>query len=515
MKTLKIIFTSDTHGHVMPVDYASGKAQAGGLLGIAAMIRKDENTLVLDGGDSLQGTPYVQYYLEHAADYARHPVAAAFDEMGLDAYTLGNHDFNFGYDAIRDYARAMRGQLVCANVEDLRGEIPMKSWTVRTLANGLRVGLTGAVTDHVNVWEKKDHLTELRVTEPIAAVRRAYEEMKDLCDLTVCIYHGGYEEDLASGKLLSSSTENVACRLARTCSFDLLLTGHQHMAVPGVSLYGSWSVQPPANATQVVELVGQVREGPEGFLENVQSRLVDVPEADVTGYLAACPSLQKLEERTEQWLDQPIGSFERPLPPEEKLDMALHGSRVAAFFNQVQLESADAEVSCVGLGNAPIGFPQETSIRDVYAAYSFANVSVVKEITGAVLKEALERCACYLDLDDQGKPYIGKTFLEPKIEHYNYDFYAGIEYTFDLRRPYGDRVVRLNHLDGRRVRPEEKVRLVTSDYRATGTGGYEMIGACKTVYTGADNVQDLIIDYIRTHHPVRIPDNVRFSVLFS
>ncbi len=62
---------------------------------------------MLDGGDSLQGTPLVQYYLAHADEFPHHPVAEAFNAMGCDYFTLGNHDFNFGYDALHAYLCAM------------------------------------------------------------------------------------------------------------------------------------------------------------------------------------------------------------------------------------------------------------------------------------------------------------------------------------------------------------------------------------------------------------------------
>lgn len=515
-RNFDIYFTSDTHGKVMPVDYASGKRKACGLLNLSEQIHKTGNTLVLDGGDTLQGTPFLTYYLEHDKDYDFHPSAEGFNACGLDAYTLGNHDFNFGYDAIRDLAKSMKADLICANVEDLRGELSIRKWEIRTLSNGLRIGLTGAVTGHVNLWEKKEHLTELKVSDPIQALKEALDQMKDQCDLTVCIYHGGYEEALdESHKLLSDSTENQACRLARETSFDIILTGHQHMAVEGLDLYGSWTVQPPANAERFIHLEGSVDENGK---VSASSRLV--PVGDQTRE-DVYQKLLPLEETTERWLDQPIGEFDEELTPEEKLDCALYGSKVASFFNAVQLASVNegesgihADISATSLGNKPIGFPKSVSIRDVYVAYPFANNSVVKEITGAALKEALERCASYLDLDSDGKPYISDVFMKPKVEHYNYDFYAGIDYAFDLRKPVGDRVVRLLRLDGSPIGPEEKLHLVTSDYRATGTGGYEMIGACPAIYTGADNVQDLIIDYIRSHHPVEIPDNVKFEVIY-
>ena len=242
-KELKIIYTSDTHGHIFPVDYALKRERPGGLLAIAAQAEKDGNTLVLDGGDSLQGTPLSQYYIENSKDFGLHPVAESFNALGLDFYTLGNHDFNFGYAVLRDYIKAMKALCLCANLEDLGGELDVRPWAVHTLENGLRIGITGLVTDYVNIWEQPQNMEKLRVSDAFEAASKALEEMKGLCDLSVCIYHGGFEEDLESGRLLSDSGENIACRIARELGFDILLTGHQHMAVEGLSLCGTYAVQ--------------------------------------------------------------------------------------------------------------------------------------------------------------------------------------------------------------------------------------------------------------------------------
>ena len=198
-KTFQIYYTSDTHGHVFPVSYASNSPENAGLLNLAAQVEKDGNTLVLDGGDALQGTPLTQYYLEHRGEWPIHPVAAAFNAMGLDYFTLGNHDFNFGYEALRDYLRAMDGVCLCTNVEDLGGELRIRPWAVHTLANGLRVGITGVVTDFVNVWEQPQNLERIRVTDAFQAARATCAALREQCDVCVCIYHGGFEEELETG----------------------------------------------------------------------------------------------------------------------------------------------------------------------------------------------------------------------------------------------------------------------------------------------------------------------------
>ena len=504
-KTFQIYFTSDTHGHIFPVNYASNRPEASGLLALAAQIEKDGDTLVLDGGDSLQGTPLTQYYLEHRGEWDIHPVAAAFNALGLDYFTLGNHDFNFGYEALRDYLRAMEGTCLCANVEDLGGELPIRPWTVHTLSNGLRIGLTGVVTDFVNIWEQPQNLERLRITDAFQAAQAACAALRGQCDVCVCIYHGGFEEDLESGRVLSDSGENIACRIARELDFDLLLTGHQHMAVAGVGLSGTYAVQPPANAGQFLHLTGRW----DGQESRFSSRLRPVgrqhPEEPFR-------TLLPLERAAQKWLDQPIGALAQAIPPEGKLEAALRGSQVAALFNQVQLEETGADFSCTSLGNDPVGLTSPVTMRGVTAAYLFANTLVVLEVTEEVLRQTLERCAAYFTLVD-GRPQISEEFLLPKVEHYNYDFYAGLSYTFDLRRPVGSRVVRLTKLDGSPL-GDGTFRLCTSNYRATGTGGYEILRECPVLWRGGIEMPDLTARYIRTHSPVPPLHNGEMQVVW-
>ncbi len=508
-KDFTIYYTSDTHGKVLPVDYASGAFKRRGLMEIAQGISKDGNTIVVDGGDSLQGSPFISYYLEHQGDFDTHPIAYGFNAMGLDVYTLGNHDFNFGYEALLDYTSSVNATLVCANVEDKPGQLGIKKTYIKTLENGLKVGFTGLVTDYVNLWEKPEHMVDFVVTDPLKAAKEALAELQGKCDVTICIYHGGYERDLLTGESLTSSRENIACQLAEETDFDLLLTGHQHMAVEKVVLNGTYSLQPPCDADKYFRIDVSYDDNDKSLA--FDSHLVDIEkDCEKDSYAA----LQPLEDATEKWLDQEIGRLQEAIEPEEKLDVALRGSKLAALFNEIMLSATGADFACSSLGNKLTGFPESVSIRSVYTAYEFANILTVKTVTKAVIKECLERCACYLELDNSGKPYIGDTFLKPKIEHYNYDFYAGLDYAFDLTKPRGQRVVRLNKLDGSPLLDDATYTLVTSDYRATGTGGYEALGKCPVAFAGADNMQDLIIDYIRNHDIIEIPDNYRFEVIY-
>ncbi|WP_035789795.1 bifunctional metallophosphatase/5'-nucleotidase [Butyrivibrio sp. XBB1001] len=498
---MRIIFTSDTHGHVFPVNYAKNSPENSGLFCLASQIKKDADTLVLDGGDSLQGTPLMSYYLEHKDEYDFHPMAEGFNEMGLDYYTLGNHDFNFGYEAIADYVSYMKATLISANVEDFGGKLGIKKNVIHTMPDGTRVGITAAVTGYVNVWEQPEHLTLLKVTDPVEALKEQYEELKGKCDLTVAIYHGGFEEDLKTGALLSQTTENQACKIARETGFDILLTGHQHIAVPSVVIEGTHGVQPPSNALKYCLLNIDKKE--QGF--DITSDLVtlDAPDERCQKILDAHSFMDELTGKIQVWLDEPIGCLEKKIEPEGKLDAALGGSKVAAIFNQVQLDYTGADFSCTSLANDPLGLKKEITVRDVLGIYQFANTVEVKEVTKAVLKAALERSAEYFDYDKEtGEVTVSKKFLQPKIEHYNYDYYAGLEYEFDLTRPVGDRVVKLKKLDGTELSDTETYTLATSNYRATGTGGYECIGNCKVARSYSEEMPDLLINFIRKNTPV-------------
>lgn len=505
MQKFHFYFTSDTHGHIFPSDYASGRHDDRCLANLAADIRKDGNTLVLDGGDTLQGTPLMQYYLAHRSAYALHPAAAAFNAMQLDYFTLGNHDFNFGYDTLREYLTAMQARCLCANVEDLGGELPIAKTAVHTLENGLRIGLVGVVTDWVNVWEQPANLKKLRVTDAFAAAKTALETLRGRCDMMVLMYHGGFEEDLQTGEMLSDSGENNACRIARELDYDLLLTGHQHIPQDGVHLGHSWAVQPPANAAAYIE-GSAVRQADRWTFE---SRLV------VPGSISMEPlysELEPQEKATQHWLDEPICRVAEPIPPEEKLDAALHGSKVAELFNEVQRQAAGTDFSCTSLTNDALGLPARLTMRHVLTLCPFSNTLVTLEVTPGVLRQALERCAACYDLQN-GMPVISARFLKPKVEHYNYDFYAGLAYTFDLRRPIGQRVVRLTKADGTPLK-DKTYTLCVSNYRATGTGGYSMLRDCRVLHTGADDVVDLLCRYLRSHDPLQIPNNSDMKVFF-
>lgn len=488
-KKLTVWFTGDSHGYLFPTDFFSSQPRAQGLFSMS--FPKDGNTLVIDVGDSLQGSPLT---VRCAQLGVRPPVAEAFNRLGLDFYTLGNHDFDNGLDSLAAHMRASRAQCLCGNIRDKAGALPILPHAVRVMENGLRVGIFGICTDWVTHWESAEVLRQLTVGDPMVSARASVRALRDEgADVVIGLYHGGTEKDLQTGAILIDSDENIACRLAEELEIDLLLTGHQHNLFASATWHGTHLVQPGSNGLNFVRIT----------MDESRCFSSELLAPDTPGPIPE--ALRPMRDDLEQWLDRPVGRLSRALTPEGHLEMAMNGSGIADLYNMVQLEVTGAELSCTALPNQVTGYSQSVSIRDVVTGYPYANTLVVKRVTGAHLKEALERCASYFETMPDGQIRISDSFLKPVPAHFNYDHFMGMDYVFDLNRPVGSRVTEMS-FHGRPIRPEDRFTLCMNNFRASGNGGYECWRDCPTIFTGADEMSELIRRYILGHPIVHIPE---------
>ena len=491
---LTIYFTSDTHGYLYPTNFCDLQPHPMGLFSMR--FPKDGNTLIIDGGDTVQGSP-LTYYCRVCG--VPSPAAKALNDRGYDYVTIGNHDFNQGAEFLGKYLHDLHARCLCANVSDKTGRLPVFPGTVHTLENGLRVGITGIVTNWVNLWEKKENLQGLTVSDPLTAAREAVKKLPPH-DVLIGIYHGGIERDLETGRLLSDTDENIACRLCEELPFDLLLTGHQHIALAGGQWHGTHIVQPPCNAAAYLKIsMDEDR--------RFHSELCPVPDhAELT------TDETQLYRDLNRWLDTPVGHLSRAIWPEEHLKMALEGSPIADFFNRVQLDASGADISCAALANSVRGFDSAVTVRDVVASYVYSNTLCVLDVTGDILRQALEQCASYFAVAEDGSLSVSDHFLSPKEAHYNYDYFSGIEYTFDLNRPVGQRVTSLtrNELE---ILPDQHYSLVMCDYRATGAGDFDFYRSCPHIRDIQTDISELILDYLREYDLIEIPDTHPYRVI--
>lgn len=487
-KSIRIYFTSDIHGYFYPTDYADKKEKNIGLLKCANQFEKDGNTLTIDGGDILQGSAFAYYCLKELK--SNKPIAQIMNLCGYDYVTLGNHDFNYGQQYTKEYISHLNAKCVCQNVRDTNN-ICMYPYEIRKMENGMKIGIVGIVTDYVTIWEKRENIEGLFITNPLEEAKRALMELKDKVDVTICIYHGGFEKSLDTGELLSATSENIAYRICEELDYDVLLTGHQHMSIEGRNIHGTYVVQPKENGLeyQIVE-ISQI----DGELEI--NSIIKKPKGECN--LAVYTAFYKIEKEVQKWLDMEVGRISKPLLPDNKLKMAKEGNEIADFLNQIQLYFSNAQISAVSLANDVKGFQQVVTRRDIIATYPYPNTLVVCEITGKELKNAIERSAQYFKQNLEGEIEISNHFLEPKVEHYNYDFYAGIEYKINPGKQEGERVVLLKYKN-KTILSEDVFTICINNYRASGAGGYLMYPKCKILREINVEMVELIMEYFDIH----------------
>lgn len=480
MKKMKIYYTSDVHGYIYP------HKGEGCLLQCVDDFETDGNTLVIDGGDSTQGSPFAKY-LDHS-DLLGVAMGAIYDRAGYQYFTLGNHDFDGGFLVMKAFLEGMGPKCLCANVIDRTGTLPIVPYEMRILSNGLKVGITGVVTDFVNHWHSEDVLAPLMVMDTFFALQQMNAFLKGRCDVMVCIYHGGFEEDLDTGKVLFTSKEHIACKICKELDFDVLLTGHQHKAVDGQLYHGTYVVQPPPNGKAFAEIFvehdddgvrcsGGLRKPSDGISEE----LLD----------AAMP----IYDRAEEWLSGWVCTMDFPMETGDRIAQALEGSPFADVVNHAQLLATGADISVTSLPNRSLSLPRGVSIRDLMTVFPYANRLVVLEVTGQVILQALRRASSYFRWTSKGI-VVDPRFLEPKEEHHSYDFFANVSYSIQLSRT-GENLVSKVKVCGKPLVVERVYRIAMSDYRASGMGGYEAYRDCPMVNVLEDDIQDMMLAFFR------------------
>ena len=227
----------------------------------------------------------------------------------------------------------------------------------------------------------------------------------------------------------------------------------------------------------------------------------------------AAAILAPLDRDAAGWLDTPVGHLDVPLLPEEHIVMAREGSGIANFFNQVQLAASGAEISCTSLGNQVKGFRQNITVRDVVATYIYPNTLDTLLVNRTVLKAALERCAQYFSLTPDGTLEVSQDFLKPKVEHYNYDYFAGIQVTMDIRNPVGSRVTSIRY-QGQELPDGRELTLCMNNYRSSGTGGYPCFRDCPKVRQQQTEISELIMDYVLERGSITVDKTKWLTVLY-
>ena len=115
--------------------------------------------------------------------------------------------------------------------------------------------------------------------------------------------------------------------------------------------------------------------------------------------------------------------------------------------------------------------------------------------------------------NNNGNVTVSERFLKPKVEHYNYDYFSNINYTFDLTKEVGNRVTSIK-FNGEELSEDKNLTIVMNNYRASGAGGYECYENCKVVKEILIEMPEIIINYFK-NNPKVVVDTARYYKTIS
>lgn len=269
----------------------------------------------------------------------------------------------------------------------------------------------------------------------------------------------------------------------------MLLTGHQHASIEGQYLFGTYIVQPTNMGKNYFEIEGFLNEN---NLE-IKSEL-KIPDNSYNNNLAE--KLLPLEKEVQDFLSQPIGQLKAPIDKQTHLEFAKKGSPWIELVGTVEMLKGNADIAVVSSFNQLNSIPKSLTIRDIMSNYPYDNTLYIVNINGQMLKKAIEHSAEYFSYSQNEGVILNPRWLSPKVEHYNYDFFIGIEYVLDIRQPIGKRVVSLKYRQAD-VQPTDSFIVALNNYRALGGGGYEAYQQASSIFNTGVEVQQLLVDYIQ------------------
>jgi 2',3'-cyclic-nucleotide 2'-phosphodiesterase / 3'-nucleotidase len=502
---ITVLGTTDLHGNIDPIDYYTNKPDNRGLAKIATLIRQarrdQPNTLLIDSGDTIQGSPLESYH-SRKNNQPTDPMMLVMNSLNYDAMAVGNHEYNFGLKVLEKARSEAKFPWLSANTYDINSGRPhYNPYLVRDIA-GVKVGILGLTTPGVPNWDNPPNYAGLEFRNPILEAKKWVSVLrtKEGVDLVVVVMHMGLGEDLRTGETNPGQVphENEAIAIAKQVpGIDAVFMGHTHREVSSLLVNGVLITQANRWGSHLARADFYLDRTSSGWKIYAKSART-IPADD---RVEPDPEVVKLAEpydrETQAWLGRTIGESTNELTAKEA---RFRDTAILDLIQKVQLEAGKADVSMVASFNSEARIAKgPVTVRDIAGLYVYENTLVVLEVTGQQLKDALEHSAKYFKTYVPGKPIADQ--IDEKIPAYNFDIAEGVNYDLDISKPIGQRIQNLS-FKGQSVRPDQKLRLATNNYRVNGGGGYTMYQSAPVIYRSGEEIRELIIDWLEQHKTV-------------
>ena len=492
---MKVIETSDVHGHFFPYDFMEKKPLKGTLVRANTYINKQrqqygDNLLLIDNGDILQGQPCV-YWTNYVMPEDENLAASVINYMKYDAETVGNHDIEPGHKVYDKWLREVRCPLLGANIVKEGTTSKTSPACLASIYDGLqpyslhykdgvKICIIGMLTPAIPNWLNKSIWKGIEFEEMVSCAKKwlKYIQEKEKPDLLFGLFHSGKDGGISTEEYEENATAAVAYEVP---GFDIIFFGHDHQ------VHNEWITNKEGKRVLIIDPSCYVKNIAEAEIEltykkgkltkkTINGEIVSVLDEEIDQEMLAhfTPQIDAVK----QYVDRRIGRFENPIYTR---DSFFGNSAFTDLIHNLQLQISKADISF----NAPLSFNSvikagDVTQGDMFKLYRFENLLFVLRMTGEEIRKHLEFSYDMwgntmtspedhaLRLNDGAKEDQQRTGFQ--YYTFNFDSAAGIDYEVDLTKPDGEKVRILQMSNGEPFDEHKWYKVVMNSYRANGGG---------------------------------------------
>ena len=491
--SLKVIETSDVHGHFFPYDFMEKKPIKGTLTRANSYVKKQrqqygDNLLLIDNGDILQGQPCV-YWSNYVMPENENLAASVINYMRYDAETVGNHDIEPGHKVYDKWIREVRCPLLGANIvhEQYKdGEASpasiytgLKPYSVH-YKDGVKICIIGMLTPAIPNWLNKSIWKGLEFEEMVSCAKKWVKYIKETerPDLLFGLFHSGLDGGIVTDEYEENSTKAVAEEVP---GFDIIFFGHDHQ------VHNEWVTNKAGQRVLCIDPSCYVKNVAEAEIEltyengrltkkEIKGEIVSVLDEETDQEMLS--HFEPKIEEVKHYVDRKIGRLEHTI---YSRDGFFGNSAFTDLIHNLQMRISKADISF----NAPLAFDNvikagDLTQGDMFKLYRFENLLFVIRMTGEEIRKYLEFSYDMwtntmtspddhaLRLNDDSKDDQQRTGFQ--YYTFNFDSACGIDYEVDLTKPDGEKVRILQMSNGEPFDEQKWYKVVTNSYRANGGG---------------------------------------------
>jgi 5'-nucleotidase len=436
-----IYHTGDTSGALVANDISIGAEV------VSAIFRETEEeipaTFLLDTGDSLQGNFFVNTVQgENAVDI--------MNAAGYDAMTLGNHEFDYGFDRLLELADMADFPFLTQRF--IASDAPPLTSHVIIERGGIKIGVFGLTTPSAKYtsnggFDRNFGTVSDLIDEAVAQARALREEG---ADIVICLSHMGVSENQARDY---GSAYDIA---ENALGIDLIIDGH----TPDTDVAMQQSYATPISSvgdegSEIGKITFYRRDGvlvPEIAKITKEEAAVYAPDAVVSAVI------NEWQEKSEEIAKTVVGYSNVTLDDYEKSIIRSQESVLGDLVADAMIWASGADIAFCNAGNVRAPIEQgEITLEEIENVLPYANNVMVADVPGRVIREALERSASLYGKQDGG-------FMQV----------SGLSYVIDPAKPEGSRLGEVLVGEDALV-DEQDYSLAIYDFLADGGDGYTML----------------------------------------